>query len=380
VIWAKPVQAFTRTLLAVVQLGLPADAALAQGAPADFNALAASAATARDNHDLPRAIQLYTQAEQLNPQWASGWWSLGLLQYSTKSWAAARAAFTHYIELSPPGTPAVAQAIALRGLCAFGAADFLQSLSDLQQSIALGVTDDPSSAALIRLREAQLLTRLGRFEESLAVYGLLANAGPLTREAIIGLGLAGLRNPQLPSDVPAGQQNLCAMVGEATLRFMKGDEPGAQRAFSNLFERFPGVPNIHYLYGYLQLTGDPDAAIAEYRRELEVAPTNWIAASILAWQLLLQGKPAQALPFAQRAVTEAPDFPVAQLALGRALAETGDPLKGVEHLQQALEFQPGYLEAHVALASAYSSAGRPQDARRERLQSLEIAETQRAGH
>jgi tetratricopeptide (TPR) repeat protein len=105
-----------------------------------------------------------------------------------------------------------AQAIALRGLCAFEAADFPQSLADLQQSIALGVTDDPSSAALIRLREAQLLTRVGRFEESLAVYGLLVNAGPSTRETIIGLGLAGLRNPQLPSDMLAAQQDLCAMV------------------------------------------------------------------------------------------------------------------------------------------------------------------------
>jgi hypothetical protein len=101
VIWAKSVQAFLsdcllpRCVLAAFLLGLPAGAALAQQSPTSFDALAASAAAARDNHDVTRAIQLYTEAEQLKPEWPGGWWSLGLLQYSTQDWSAARNAFTH---------------------------------------------------------------------------------------------------------------------------------------------------------------------------------------------------------------------------------------------------------------------------------------------
>jgi tetratricopeptide (TPR) repeat protein len=358
-----------------------ASAALAQQTPAGFDAVATSAAAARDNNDVLRAIQLYTQAEQLNPGWASGWWSLGLLQYSSEAWSEARIAFTHYIELSPEGSAAAAQAIALRGLCEFETGNFHQSLADLQQSLALGATQDAGSAMLIRLREAQLLTRLGRFEEALDVYGSLAKAGPPNQrspEWNIGVGLAGLRSSQLPADVPVGQQILFAMAGDAALRFMSGDQAGAKQVFSNLFQRFPESANAHYLYGSLLSPTDPDAAIVEYKQELAVAPTNVTVAAMLARVLLYQAQPAQALPFAQRAASEDPESPLAQLVLGRSLAETGDFSAGIEHLQKALELQPGYLETHIALAGAYASAGRPQDARRERLQSLEMAETYRA--
>jgi tetratricopeptide (TPR) repeat protein len=387
VIWAKSVQAFfsdcllPRCVLGAFLLGLPAGAGLAQQSPTSFDALAASAAAARDNHDVPRAIQLYTEAERLKPEWPGGWWSLGLLEYSTQDWSAARNAFTHYLELSPEGSPTAAQAIALRGLCEFGTGDFPQSLADLDRSIALGVTDDPGSAVLIRLREAQVLTRLGRYEEALGVYGLLAKAAPASQrgpEWNIGVGLAGLRYPQLPADVPLSQQNLFAGAGDAALQFMQGDEPGARQAFSSFFQRFPDVPNAHYLYGFLMLPTDPDATVAEYKRELEIAPANVTAAAMLAWVLLSQAKPAQALPFAQRAVSEAPDLPVAQLVLGRSLAETGDLPGGIEHLEKALQLQPGYLETHVALATAYASSGRQGDARRERLQSLQMAESHNA--
>jgi Flp pilus assembly protein TadD len=126
------------------------------------------------------------------------------------------------------------------------------------------------------------------------------------------------------------------------------------------------------------LNTDPDATVAEYKRELEIAPANVTAAAMLAWVLLSQAKPAQALPFAQRAVSEAPEIPVAQLVLGRSLAETGDLPGGIEHLEKALQLQPGYLETHVALATAYASSGRQGDARRERLQSLQMAESHNA--
>jgi tetratricopeptide (TPR) repeat protein len=381
-----PIQAFltnyfSRSVLLAFLLLQLGSAVVAQQTAAGFDAIAASAAAARENHDDTRAIQLYTEAEQLKPDWPSGWWSLGLLQYSGRNWPAAGNAFTRYIKLTPESTPAVAQATALRGICEFETGDFPHSLADLQHSIALRVTEEPGSATLIRLREAQVLTRLGRFEESLGVYGSLAKTGLLTQRDLewnIGAGLAGLRNPQLPADVPVSQQDLFALAGDAALRFMSGDEAGAQQAFSSFFQRFPETPNAHYLYGSLISPTDPDAAVVEYKHELEIAPANATAAAMSARVLLYQAEPAQALPFAQRAVSEDPESPVSQLVLGRSLAETGDLTGGIEHLQKALQLQPGLLETHIALASAYASAGRQQDARRERLQSLEMAETYRA--
>src|SRR5215472_5117579 len=77
---------------------LPAPCA-AQNSPAGFSGLASKAATARVENDLPRAIQLYGQALQLNPEWKEGWWYLGLLQYEANSYPAARDALTRYIAL-----------------------------------------------------------------------------------------------------------------------------------------------------------------------------------------------------------------------------------------------------------------------------------------
>jgi tetratricopeptide (TPR) repeat protein len=385
VIRARPFQAFFSErffpcfLLAMAIGGV----ALAEQGPDGFDAVAASAAAARDNNDIPRAIQLYTRAEQLNPSWARGWWYLGLLQYATKAWSEAGSAFTHYIELSPKGSSTVPQAFALRGLCEFGTGDFQQSLADLQQSLTLGVTNDPGSALLIRLREAQVLTRVGRFEEALDVYASLAQAVPPNQrspEWSTGVGLAGLRSPQLPADVSGSQQILFASAGDAALLFMSGDQAGARQAFSDLFQRFPDAPNAHYFYGSLVSPTDPDGAVVEYKRELEVGPENVTAAAMLARVLLYQGKPAQALPFAQKAVSGDPASPVAQLVLGRSLAESDDLPGGIEHLEKALQIQPAYLETHIALATAYSGSGRQEDARRERLQSLAMAKAYNATH
>ena len=83
--------------------------------PARFDDLAARAATARDQQNLPLAIQLYSQAEQLKPDWQEGWWYLGILQYSANQYPGAIDAFSHLLQLVPTAVPAMA----LRGLCEF---------------------------------------------------------------------------------------------------------------------------------------------------------------------------------------------------------------------------------------------------------------------
>ena len=107
---------------------------LAQTTPAQFDDLAARAAAARDQQDLPLAVQLYTQAEQLKPDWQEGWWYLGVLQYSANQYSGAIDAFTHLLQLVPTAVPAMA----LRGLCEFETGAYDDSLRDLEQAVAHG--------------------------------------------------------------------------------------------------------------------------------------------------------------------------------------------------------------------------------------------------
>jgi tetratricopeptide (TPR) repeat protein len=344
----------------------------AQDKPASFEELASAASAAREANDIPRAIGLYGQALQLDSKWQDGWWFLGSLEYGADQYAAGRDALTHYLDLAPKAGPA----FALRGLCEFETGEYAQSLSDIQRALSLGAANAPRNEQILRYHEALLLTRSQRFEEALRAYGAFARDGVTSPELLLAMGLAGLRTPLFPKELAANQQDLYLAAGNAAFQFLAGDAKKGQAAFEDLFARFPTAPNAHYLYGYLLFATDPDQALPEFKREIEIAPSNSAAEVMLAWDSLMRGKFAEALPYAQKAATEEPDATVPQLVLGRSLLETGDVKGGMEHLEKALQLDPQNLETHLALAKAYSKSGRKEDARRERLRCLEIAKAQ----
>ena len=341
----------------------------AQATPPTFDDLAARAATARDQQNLPLAIQLYTEAEQLKPDWSEGWWYLGLLNYGSNNFSAAIDAFSHYIQLQPNAGPATA----LRGLCEFEAGAYDDSLRDIQRGLALGAAGQPRNEQILRYHLAQLLTRAGRFEDALKAYAFFADKHVSAPEMLVGLGMAGLRVQALPKDASPEQRDLYLAAGESGFAFMAGDSDGAAQMFNRLFERYPATPNLHMFYGYLLYPHDPDLALEEFEREVAIAPNNTPARAILAFTLMLQGRYSDALPQAERALSEAPGMEIAELALGRSLGETGDAKRGIEVLEQVLRLDPKNMEAHIALVAIYSREGRREDARRERMVCLELA-------
>jgi tetratricopeptide (TPR) repeat protein len=358
--------------LALLALFLPAQS-FAQHASSTFEDVASQASTARDQGDIPHAIALYQQAVQLNPGWPDGWWFLGSLQYGAGGYAPAVDALSRYIDLTPKAAPA----FAMRGLCEFETGDYPQSLKDIQRGLALGAANQPRNEKILRYREATLLTRVGRFEDALRGFAFFAKSGEEPNpELLLALGLAGLRTPLLPAELRADQQDAYTNAGRAAFDFMKNDEDGARAEFQRLFARTPVPQNAHYFYGYLLYAKDPDLAAVEFKRELEVSPSNASAEVMLAWISLMGNRAAEALPHAEKAVADDATIPSAQLVLGRALTETGDAKAGLPHLEKVSLQQPEDLEVHLALARAYSEAGRKQDARRERLLCLEMTKNE----
>jgi tetratricopeptide (TPR) repeat protein len=347
----------------------------AQDGSSSFEEVAAQAAAARDVDDVPRSIELYTQALQLNPKWEEGWWFLGLQQYGSKAYVSAIDTFSHLLTLNPQS----AQALALRGLCEFETGDYPQSLADIRKGVAAGAINDAQNEQILRYHEAMLLTRLERFSEALKAYSPFAEHKLSSPELLLGIGLAGLRIPLLPKDASADQQPLLTAVGEATFKFMQGDQTAAQQAFNDLFQRFPTARNAHFHYGNLLLAFGPDAAAPQFKKELEVAPDNVNALIMLAWSVLMQHRPDQALPYAKRIAQEDPERAASQLILGRALLDTGHVASGIEHLERGLKLQPDNLEIHIALARAYSKSGRDEDARRERGLCLQMTQNGATG-
>ena len=356
---------FVLALFAVVPACLAA-----QEHPRGFDEVAAQAASARNVNDAPRAIELYTQAVQLDPKWTDGWWFLGTLQYGTGAYTAATDAFSHFLALKPDAVPATA----MRGLCEFETGDYQQSLADIERALSAGAANDPHNEQILRYHEAMLLTRLGRFQDALKSYSYFAEHKLSSPDLFVAIGLAGLRIPLVPKEVNADQQPLLSATGNAAFEFMGGDETGAQKSFDELFKQFPTAPNLHYLYGYLIYSSDPDAALPQFKKELEVVPNNLSALIMLSWSLLMRNRPGEALPFAQQAAEQKPDLAAAQLVLGRSLLDSGDVTGGIEHLEQGLKQEPDNLEIHIALAKAYSKSGRNDDARRERTLCLQMTQ------
>ena len=342
--------------------------ATGQSAPNRGNDLITQASAARMQNDIPRAIELYSRAVQVNPKWPDGWWFLGSLQYGTGNYVLARDALSHYIEMIPSAGPA----FALRGLCEFETGRYTEALGDIQQGISLGAANPPRNEQILRYHEALLQTRLGNYTSALKTYSFFAKNGVTNPELLVAIGLAGLRIPLLPKNVGPEQQPLVSAAGDAAYRFLAGDESSATQAFQEVFRLFPNAPNAHFLYGYLLFATDPDAALTEFLQELKIAPSNADADVMAAWALLLRNRASEALPYAQNAAGKEPRLPSAQLVLGRSLMETGDVNGAMEHLQEALRLEPGNLETHLALAKAYSKSGRKEDARRERLLCLQL--------
>lgn len=340
----------------------------AQTDASNFDEIASQAAVARERDDVPRAIDLYTQALNLKPEWPEGWWFLGSLQYEAEAYAASRDALNHYIELVPDAAPAWA----LRGLCEFETGEYTKSLSDIQRGLSLGAGREETDAKILRYHEALLLTRTGNFEGALQKYRPLAQGKVPNPELLIAIGLAGLQTPLLPRELRTDQRELYAAAGNAAFLFMSGDDKAAQQAFQELFQRFPTAENLHYLYGDLLSPQDPESAIRELKRELEIAPSNTAAQLLLAWDYLTRHDAGMALTYAKKVAAEEPALPIAQVLLGRALVETGDVKAGTELLEKELQLQPDNLEIHFALAKAYSKTGRKEEARRERLLCLQI--------
>jgi Flp pilus assembly protein TadD len=328
-----------------------------------FQDLAARAAAARDKDDVPLAIQLYRQADQLKPDWAEGWFYLGLLEYSSNDFPSAIDALNHLLLLQPGAPPA----LALRGLSEFETAAYDDSLRDLDQAVQKGAANEPHNEQIIRYHYAQLLARAGRFQDAVLQYQFFASHNIDDPDLLLGLGLAGMRNATFPKDISADDRQVFEAAGSAGYTFLSGDSVAADAAFKQLFARYPTTPNLHFFYGVLLFMHGPDLAIDQFRSEVAVAPGNADAHAILAYALMFAGRFAEARPEAELALAGAPGMEMAQLALGRSLAETGDTKSAGEVLNEILKRDPDNLEAHMALAAMYSRAGRKEDAYRERM-------------
>jgi tetratricopeptide (TPR) repeat protein len=326
-----------------------------------FALVSKQAQTARDAHQLDKAVELYKKALKLKPDWEEGLWSMGSIAYDLDRYRDCADAFRKLTELKPDGIPGWT----MSGLCEYRLRNYgtaLESLTHVEQS---GFKENAELARAARLHYALLLTQAGTFEKAIAILTELTRDNKKTPEIIAAAGIAGLRRPWLPAEVPDSQRDLVYRLGDAMASAMELDYKTAEQKFDQLLTVYPSEPDVHFRYGALLYTQDADRGIEEIKQAVALNPNHVPALVSLSAIYLKREDIKTAVDFGERAVKAGPADFSTHLVLGRGLLASEKTARAAAELEQTLKLNPNAPEAHFSLAAAYSRLGRKEDAARE---------------
>lgn len=325
--------------------------------------------TARQANRIDDAIAIYKKGITLRPDWDEGWWYLGSLYYNLDRYQEARDAFRHLTAEKPNA----AVGWGMLGLCEFQTREYDASLSHLRQAVELGVSEDQNVSDVIHYHFALLLTRYEHYEDAMKTISAFAQRNINQPDYIEAMGIAALRKPLLPSELPPTERELVMDVGRTLYDATALKTNEASLEFQVLLDKYPKVPNIHYLYGSFLMYSDANAGLAQLKEELEISPTHVPAMVTIASEYVHRQDFKSGLSYAEKAVLLDPQSFPAHAVLGRVLTEGDiDPARGLKELELAKKLAPGSPQVRIALATAYTKAGRKDDAARERQEFLRL--------
>ncbi len=134
-----------------------------------------------------------------------------------------------------------------------------------------------------------------------------------------------------------------AWLGYASILKKMGDKDSERVALDKALAAGPADPLVLMQRGdFYAAQNDYEAAIAEYRRLLELEPDDPVANNNLAYNLLRTGgDPAEALSAAERALTQLPNDAHVLHTLGVAQLRAGQLDEAKQSFAKALERRPG---------------------------------------
>jgi tetratricopeptide (TPR) repeat protein len=338
----------------------PRPAAKPAPSPAGFAAIEKEAAAAREAGDLEKAVELYKKGLTLRPDWQEGLFGLGTASYDLERYAESSDAFRRLLAKDPSS----GLTWVLKGLSSFRLKNYDDALAELLQARERGVTASREISEAARYHTAILLTRLEEYEQSLAILADFGQEGNDSPRIVEAMGLATLRLPMLPDDVPGSRRQMLMLAGRAQYFQSARQFTAAKNAFETLTSRYPDTPNVHYAYGVMLMGEEPEQAIEQFKRELQIMPGHVFAKIQIAFACIKRSEFAEGKPWAEQAVQEAPNQFVAYNALGQIQLALDDAEGAIRSLETAVKLAPDSPAMHFALARAYRAAKRPADADR----------------
>ena len=164
------------------------------------------------------------------------------------------------------------------------------------------------------------------------------------------------------------------MVIRGETLLTRDDQAGARQAFEKAIALAPKAVGLHVMVANLEeAAAEYDAAIARYRKILELQPGNIIALNNLAYALAVRSnQPAEALPFAKRAASLAPRNGAILDTLGWIEHLLGNHDVAADIFRDAVQVMPADAEIRLHAAIVYAAAGRDEESKKELEEALRL--------
>ncbi len=331
-------------------------------AASNFEQLSKDADRAREENRSDDAIHLYQRALVLRPAWPEGLWYLSTLLYEKERYLEARDLLRQFVAIDAEAGPGWA----MLGLSEFQTREYSRALDHLQRAMSLGLGGRKEMAQSVFYFVAVLLTRFEQYNDSMNMLLAMVKSGQQLESLVEPFGLAALRTPFLPSEIPPDRRDLIRMAGQGALAIEAQHQDEADKLFSGMIAAYGNEPGVHFLYGAYLLDVRPEDGIREMKRELEISLSHVPARLRLAEEYAKEEHFEQALPLAEEAVKLEPKEPRAHMMLGEVLVAKGDLAGGIHELESAEKAAPQLVRIRWDLLRAYTAAGRSDDAKHEK--------------
>jgi tetratricopeptide (TPR) repeat protein len=328
----------------------------------NFEQLSQAAKQARNQNRDDEAIALYQRALKLQPEWDEGLWDAASLLYEKDKFAESRDLLRRFVA----DQPKAGIGWSLLGLTESQTHEYARALDHLRQGTTLGTSGSQGMARSVSYYSAILLTRFEMYDQSQNLLFQIARSGQAASFLIEPLGLATLRMPLLPDEIPSDRRELVRLAGEAAFAVSDQRPDAAEKLFRQMIAIYPNEPGANFLFGAFLMTEHPEEGIKEMKRELEVSPFHVPARVRMAEEYVKEGQLGCALPLAAEAVKLDPQDATTHLAWGDALAAKGNIPAATHELETARDLAPEIMKIHWALYRAYGAAGRSDDAVKEK--------------
>jgi tetratricopeptide (TPR) repeat protein len=321
----------------------------------------------------PDAAKAYEKLRELVPGTAEVYAQLGMIYFQMRDFGRAVLALQQAEKLKP-GLPNVETLLAM-SLSEVGR--YQEALPGLKKGFEQ--TSDTMQRRVTGLQLQRSYAGLGRDADAVGVALQLTRLFPTDPEILYHTGrvfsnYAYLLTTRLAEVAPTSTWMYQA-AGEANESLANHD--AALADYRKVLELAPNRPGIHYRLGRVHLArarpplaaADAEAAAAsEFEQELAIDPTNGDAACELGDLRRRAGDLDRARELFERAVQHDPEFGRGLVGLAQVLIAQGRPDLALPHLRKAVALQPDDDTAFFNLSQAHGALGHAEEERRARAE------------